>query len=567
MRRRPSAPRGVSATAPEPWFELQPKRRAWELERFAERGLVATESVLSGTLVVKTSMIYRGEAVEISVVFPDEYPDVPPTVYGPRILRRHQVLGPYGGNFCLLEQPDSDWWPAMSAAELVDKDLRQLLKDSEAGGEAVQAGEADMPEPVSGHVSYERGKAALLSDPFWALQLPCERGELTFVDVVSGSNWIVIEIEGFAAPERRLLEHYAASDGRRHVGTWTELKETPSWPSKEDLLQAALAADPKLLRRLKRGLKHKSRQPAADGWVAVTFLEEGPYRGQKRRAWVFLHVRLTRAGESTVLGAVRAQALSVEERARRIPELRGLADAHVLVVGAGSLGAPITLELAKAGVGRIELIDKDFYDVNNAVRHTSSTRYAGIDKERAVMCDAWNLNPFVEVNPRRIDVASTIKEAERLDLLLADVDLVIDTTGSQSAARVLQRRCRARSIPLLVAGLTAGSYGGEVALFTDDGPCFFCFVLAQLAGEIPKPLEGPRSNVTPVGCSHPAFSGAGFDATALAALAARTAVCATGKSKYPSPNYNYVIVNFRGEHPWQQGTLARRSDCPLCASG
>jgi molybdopterin/thiamine biosynthesis adenylyltransferase len=281
---------------------------------------------------------------------------------------------------------------------------------------------------------------------------------------------------------------------------------------------------------------------------------------------VLLHVRVPRQGEREVLGAVRAQALTPSERARRIPELAGLRDARVLVVGAGSLGAPVTLELAKAGVGHLALVDKDFYDVNNAVRHTASTRYAGMDKEQAVMVDARNLNPFVEVRSHRLNVGGDGPEGARLDDLVSEADLVIDTTGSQSVARVLQRRCRKQGKPLVLAALTAGSYGGEVAVFAPDGPCFFCFVLAQDAGDVPTPAEGPRSNATPVGCSHPAFSGAGFDATALAALATRTAVAATGKSQYPSLDYNYVIVSFRGEHPWRQGTLQRRPDCPLCAA-
>jgi molybdopterin/thiamine biosynthesis adenylyltransferase len=554
----------VSDTAPETWFEREPERREWELAEFARRELRAEEFVIGGSLLVKTAMSFRGEDMEIQVAFPDEYPDVPPIVFGPPLLGRHQVLGPHGGNFCLLEQPDSEWWPAMSAAELVDVDLRRLLNDSEQGSEVVAAGEADMPEPMSGHVVYERGKALLVPEPFWALELPMEGGEMAFVDVLPGVSWLVISVDGLATPDSRLVERYAASKGSRHVATWTTLSRIPSWPTSADLLVEAERADPSLLRRVKKALKQDSRRSAANGWVAVTFLEEGPYRGEKRRAWILLHVRVPRRGERQVLGAVRAQALMATERARRIPELTGLADARVLVVGAGSLGAPVTLELTKAGVGKIDVIDNDFYDVNNAVRHVASTHYAGMDKQLAVAVDAMNLNPFIEIRSHRMTVAGEASDGVRLDALLRDADVVIDATGSQSVTRVLQRRCREQSKTLVLAALTAGSYGGEVALFASDGPCVFCFVLAQDAGEIPTPAEGPRSNVTPVGCSHPAFSGAGFDATALAALAARTVVCATSKSEYPAPDYNYVIVNFRGEHPWRQGTLECQPGCPLC---
>ena len=497
--------------------------------------------------------------------FPFEYPDSPPRVYGPPILERHQTFDPGGGNFCLLEDPASDWWPAMSAAELVDEDLRWLLEDSEQGPQAVAAGEADMPEPTSGYIIYETGKAMLVPDPFWTLDLPRRGGELQFVDAWPGFNWIVARVDGFGAPNPGLIDQYRAHKGRRHVATWIELGDVPKWPGPEALLSAAMASDPQILRRIVNVLKHGRKQATADGWVGVTFVEEGPFLGEQRRMWVFLRVRVFRGGSVRVLGVVRAQALTPAERARRIPELVGLAEARVLVVGAGSLGSPVVLELAKAGVGHIDVVDHDFYDVNNAVRHVVSTQYAGMRKQDVVRLDAEWINPFVKIRAHDVNVGGGAQDSQSLDELLLPVDVVVDTTGSQVVSRILQRRCREQGKTLVVAGLTAGSFGGEVGVFAPSGPCFLCFVLAQDSGAIPTPVAGPRSNMTPIGCSHPAFSGAGFDATALAALAARMTVCATHKCSYPQPDHNYVIVNFRGDPPCQQGTLGAHADCPLCS--
>lgn len=131
-------------------------------------------------------------------------------------------------------------------------------------------------------------------------------------------------------------------------------------------------------------------------------------------------------------------------------------------------------------------------------------------------------------------------------------------------ARVLTRRARESGVPLVVAGLTAGSHGGEVVRFRPEGPCFWCFVLGQADRTVPSPAEGPPSATTPIGCSTPAFSGAGFDAVALGALAARTTVQATGRTDYPQPDHDYVVVNFRGEEPWRQGQLDHHPGCPVC---
>lgn len=130
---------------------------------------------------------------------------------------------------------------------------------------------------------------------------------------------------------------------------------------------------------------------------------------------------------------------------------------------------------------------------------------------------------------------------------------------------MLQRRSREFGKTLVLASLTAGSYGGEVAVFRPGGPCYYCFVLGQQDGSVPRPAEGPRSNTTPVGCSTPAFSGAGFDATGLAALAARTIIRASGRCSYPALDYDYVVVSFRGEDPWRQGDLSTHPGCPLCS--
>lgn len=547
------------------WYEAAPERLEWELAEFAARGLPASAKADDDKrMVVTTELPFAGEQVEIHVAFPHEYPDIEPTVYGPPgLLTRHQTR--HVGNFCLLEDPSLDWWPTMSAASLVDEDLRWLLEDSVAGASAVAAGEADMPEPLSQHVSVDSASPVVVPDPFWRHELGVPHGDFAVLHGRIGKGLVFSEADGIGSADRERLASLADLRGSRHSGRWVEIEadSVPTWPTHRQLIEAGLERWPQLLGKLDSMLKRDRKRPSATGFVAVTFMEEGPRRGERRRGWSLLEVELDRKGDWRTLRAHRAQAFTPEERGRRLPELESLAQATVAVVGAGSVGAPIVAELAKAGVGHTYVLDYDYFDVNNGVRHILEPHWAGAQKAIAVAVEAGALNPFVEVTPHRVQIGGGRIDREQLDTLLPRFDVIVDATGSHSATRILQRRCREHGKALLVVSLTAGSFGGEVALFRPDGPCFWCFVLGQQEGTVPSPVEGPRSNTTPVACSTPAFSGAGFDATALGALAARITVQACGHSAYAPLGHDYVIVNFRGEKPWRQGRLEVHPNCPL----
>jgi molybdopterin/thiamine biosynthesis adenylyltransferase len=429
----------------------------------------------------------------------------------------------------------------------------------------VATGEADMPEPITAHVTYKADSAVLVPDPFWSRELPDTHGELTLVDGILSGQLLLARATGFSAPDASLVKRLTKTKSAEHRGTWVTLPDTPSpYPTKAELLDAAEQAFPDLLQRAKRALRSQRSRKSAETWVGMTFMEEGPWRGDSRRAWLFARVVLERDKKRRIRRLVRAQALTRAERARRLPELDGLDDARVAVVGGGSLGGAVAFELAKAGVGHIALVDYDHFDVNNVVRHVLGVEWAGTEKTIALAIELKRRNPFAETSVRPIHVGGGQDDSDLLDTELTDSHLVVDTTGSQAVARILDRRCREYGKRLVVAGLTAGSFGGEVLVLRPDGPCFYCFALAQQDGTIPSPNAGARSNVTPIGCSHPAFSGAGFDATELAAIAARTVIQATYLTTYPPLEHDWAVVNFRGEPRWQSGLLQRHPGCPRC---
>jgi molybdopterin/thiamine biosynthesis adenylyltransferase len=270
-----------------------------------------------------------------------------------------------------------------------------------------------------------------------------------------------------------------------------------------------------------------------------------------------------RLPESTnVVRLARAQALTRRERDRRIPDLAGLEAARFLLVGAGSLGAPVALELVKGGAGHVDIVDNDFYDVNNSVRHVLDVRHAGAPKAEALTSECRRLNPFASVDGHIFTVGGGLEEEQQLAPLVRGSDVVIDTTGSLAVARVLMRQCSEAQRPLVVAGLTSSSYGAEILVAQPGGPCLDCFLTAQRQGLIPEPPAGVPSAVTPVGCRHPAFAGAGFEATEVGAVIARTVMRLSGKSAYPGLSFNWVVMSLRADPHYLDGTADRHPECP-----
>jgi len=549
----------VSATA-ERWFERDQERLVWELEEFERHSLPVDLSVNDkGRLVIRTEVRFRDQPAEVVVTYPHSYPFFPPEVTGAALLLdRHQH--PVSLNYCLLEDPDRDWDDGRSAGALVGKNLRNLLKDSAKGQERIRAGEARMAEPESAYFATTPDKVVLVAEPFLTSELYAAGGAMT-IRRSAGAIRVLVEAAGHAEIDRELLARYPKVEGDLN-GRWVSIWGRPTaedYPTR--VLDALREAEPTIFDKLDRQLRRAKGLPEAGLVVGLTFMEQGPTRSEQRRNWLFLEVVQKRGYEPTLRRwPAEAQALSREERARRVPEMTGLEAARIIVVGAGSVGAPVALELAKAGGGRIDIFDCDRYDVNNAVRHVLGDEHAGEKKAEAVADYCRRLNPFSDAHGHVVCLGDSDEAENLLDDLLPDANVVVDTTGALTVSRYLAARVKAHGVPLLVAGLTAGSHGADLFVVQSEGPGLEQFLRAQADSRIPPPAAGEISEETPIGCRHPAFTGPGFEATELAAITTRLAILASGVTKYPANASNWVVLNFREPEHYQEGRLEPEAD-------
>ncbi len=161
------------------------------------------------------------------------------------------------------------------------------------------------------------------------------------------------------------------------------------------------------------------------------------------------------------------------------PGQQKLKSASVLIVGVGGLGAPASLYLAAAGIGRLGLADPDHVSLSNLQRQII---YATSDMEtpkvKAAAAHLASLNPHVVIETHAEPV--TGQNAGRI---LAPYDLVLDGTDDFAARFIVNEACLALGKPLVSGAI--GRWTGQVGAFCQpNGPCYRC-----LTPEIPPDAE------------------------------------------------------------------------------
>ncbi len=146
-------------------------------------------------------------------------------------------------------------------------------------------------------------------------------------------------------------------------------------------------------------------------------------------------------------------------------------NARALIIGAGGLGSPAALYLASAGLGHITLADGDTVDQTNLQRQILHTQ-ARIGQAKAVSGQAAlaQINPEVEV-----EAVTERLAGERLEALIAGVDVVLDCCDNFDTRHAVNRACVKHATPL-VSG-SAVRFSGQLSVFDtrrDDAPCYHC---------------------------------------------------------------------------------------------
>ena len=134
--------------------------------------------------------------------------------------------------------------------------------------------------------------------------------------------------------------------------------------------------------------------------------------------------------------------------------MRRLAASHVLVVGLGGVGAYAAEEIARAGVGRMTLVDADVVSLSNLNRQLPALHSTlGKPKAEVMAARLRDINPGLEIEVRNCFVRD--EETEAL-LDAAHYDFVVDAIDTLSPKTFLIYHALQRHLPI-VSSMGAGA--------------------------------------------------------------------------------------------------------------
>jgi molybdopterin/thiamine biosynthesis adenylyltransferase len=252
-------------------------------------------------------------------------------------------------------------------------------------------------------------------------------------------------------------------------------------------------------------------------------------------------------------GVLASPGISAKERYSRQVLFAGigaagqarLGAAHVAVVGCGATGAAAAALLARAGVGRLTIVDRDFVEESNLQRQVLFDE-----------ADAREATPKAEAARRKIaqfssDVAVQAHVADlvpgNVHGLLAGAQIVLDATDNFETRYLLNDYAVEQGKPWIY-GATVGAYAATMNILPGETACLACI--------FPEPPGGNVETCDTAGILNAAVN---FAASIEVAEALKYLVGARGEMRKTLLSYD-LWSNERAE----LATGRARADCAVC---
>lgn len=155
-----------------------------------------------------------------------------------------------------------------------------------------------------------------------------------------------------------------------------------------------------------------------------------------------------------------------------------LKDSSVLILGLGTGGIQIAINLAKCSVGNFYLVDPDRLEIGNICRHQAGISHIGRKKVLVARDLLLEKNPDVKVYPYPIKADETTKD--KIQEIIKGVDLIICATDNRESKLLINAINIDFKKPMLFSGAFRRAYGGQILrVYPGETACYHCFLLGM----------------------------------------------------------------------------------------
>src|SRR5947209_4542716 len=162
---------------------------------------------------------------------------------------------------------------------------------------------------------------------------------------------------------------------------------------------------------------------------------------------------------------------------------RRLLASRAIVIGCGALGTAQAEALARAGVGKLRLVDRDFVEESNLQRQTMFTERDALERmPKAIACarHIGEINSQIKVEAEVADVNQS-----NVERLIQGCDVVLDGTDNFGTRYLINDACVKHDVNWIY-GAAVGSYGVTMTILPHRTPCLRCvFPETPQAGTAP----------------------------------------------------------------------------------
>lgn len=545
------------------WWRLWPGRYARELKSFASFNAPAKPVVEDDgqlTLEVEWPTTELG-TIRLLVGFSPLHPFARPTVVAPDLaLSRHQ--DPFGKSLCLLTQDSGQWLPNMTVAQVIHEQLPRILDAVAARDEGNWEKAAQLEEPAPDPLSnYFMHMAELYSVVLFQDKQQVPSGKIGVAKIALQNR-----AQGFQGVLQNLLPakgKWAAPDfmPSGSVGSWANIParwvrlERPTIGSPDEILADAereIAQATVLQPALRAAIK--DCDTALFCITVVVFKEETSYgKDGNSDGLLFLVSRRDQNTKYRTISLARSQRITSDIRAR-LPVSAKIQGKTALVVGVGAIGSFVAVEMARAGIGTLIMIDFDIVEPGNGIRWALGRSAWGLPKITALANFIKHNYPDVNIEGFGERLGGTKIEENWLRgnplrflrEIISKADVVIDTSASTECQHALAFNSRDLGKPYVMGYATEGTVGGVVAKFVPESPsCLVCLQEHWTDNTLAHPPKDSQGSVVLIGCNAPTFTGGAFDLQEVSLEVVRTAIGVLAPDVYDPGDWEVAVLTLK----------------------